>query len=71
MNIEEIIKSVNKSWPKNYIIRHLYVKLAPFLARDIVFFLASPEQKEYEIEKNNNLFPFINCITISEFYIKI
>lgn len=71
MNIEEIIKSVNKSWPKNYIIRYLYVKLAPFLARDIKFFLASPEQKEFELEKNINRFPFINCSTLADFYINL
>lgn len=26
----EIINSVDKSWPKDYIVRYLYVKLAPF-----------------------------------------
>ena len=71
MNIEEIIKSFNISCPNNYIIIYLYVKLAPFLARDIEFFLASPEQKEYELEKKINRFPFINCSTLADFYINL
>lgn len=71
MNINDIISQVDKSWPKNYIIRFLYVKLAPFLERDIEFFLASNEQKLIELKESTNRFPYVNCSTLADFYINI
>ncbi|MDE5888520.1 MAG: hypothetical protein K2H20_00715, partial [Bacilli bacterium] len=43
--IQRIINSVNLSWSKDYIIRYLYVNLAPFFKRDLKYFLASDEEK--------------------------
>lgn len=71
MNINDIISQVDKSWPKNYIIRFLYVKLAPFLERDLEFFLASHEQKLVELRENINRFPCVNCSTLADFYIEL
>lgn len=71
MSINDIISQVNKSWPKNYIIRFLYVKLAPFLERDLDFFLASNEQKLIELKENINRFPHINCSTLADFYVDL
>lgn len=71
MDINDIISQVDKSWPKNYIIRFLYVKLAPFLERDLEFFLASHEQKLAELRENINRFPHVNCSTLADFYIEL
>lgn len=71
MDINNIISQVNKSWPKNYIIRFLYVKLAPFLQRDLEFFLASDEQKLIELKENINRFPCVNCSTLADFYVDL
>lgn len=66
----KIISSVDKSWPKDYIIRYLYIKLAPFFERDLGYFLASDEEK-YEqylqgFVKNGR---HIVCSTFVDFYI--
>lgn len=44
-NKEEVIKNVNKSWPKDLIIRCLYVKLAPGFERDLDFFFLPIEEQ--------------------------
>lgn len=38
---DEIIRSVNKSWPKDLIIRYLYVKLAPVSKRLRLFYVSN------------------------------
>ena len=43
--MKEIINKVDKSWPKDYIIRYLYISLAPFFERDLNYFLLSDEEK--------------------------
>ena len=34
--MRNIIESVNTKWPKDYIIRYLYVKLAPFFQGEVI-----------------------------------
>ena len=68
----EIINSVDKSWPKDYIVRYLYVKLAPFFERDLGYFLASEEEKYEQYKKG-----FIKngrhivCSTFADFYVSL
>lgn len=68
----KVISEVDTKWPKDYIIRHLYVKMSPFFKRDIKYFLASPEMQKEEYEKG-----FINrgrdivCSTLADYYIDI
>ncbi len=70
--MQSIINNVDTSWPKDYIIRYLYVKLAPFFQRDLSYFLASDEEK-YRIYQQgfvNNGF-YIVCSTLADFYVNI
>lgn len=70
--MQQIINKVNLSWSKDFIIRYLYVKLAPFFRRDLKYFLASDEEKMTEYKKG-----FINrgtdivCSTISDFFVNL
>lgn len=70
--MQQIITQVSLSWPKDYIIRFLYVKLSPFFRRDLKYFLASDEEKMAEFQKG-----FINrgnnivCSTISDFFVNL
>ncbi len=70
--MQKIIRNVNLSWSKDYIIRYLYVNLAPFFKRDLKYFLASEEEKFIEYKKG-----FVNrgldivCSTISDFYVNL
>lgn len=70
--MKKIIDSINPSWPKDYIIRFLYINLAPFFQRDITYFLASDEQKWQEYKQG-----FINrgtnivCSTLADFYVNL
>lgn len=67
-----IINSVNSSWSKDYVIRYLYVKLAPYFRRDIKYFLASEEDKYKQFSQG-----FINrgrdvvCSTLSDYYVEL
>lgn len=68
---DEIIRSVNKSWPKDLIIRYLYVKLAPGFQRDLDFFMSPTEIQLAIISgeipfKKDNIHMF--CKTICEYY---
>lgn len=70
--MQDIINQVDTAWTKDYIIRYLYVKLAPFFQRDLTYFLATDEQKynEYQqgfITRGTN----IVCSTISDFYVNL
>lgn len=70
--IAEILRQVKFDWPKDYIIRFLYVKLAPIFQRDLDYFLASDEEKLRQFNKGFiNKVPYIVCATISDFYVEI
>lgn len=68
----EIINNVDRSWSKDYIVRYLYVKLAPFFKRDLGYFLASEEEKYEQYKKG-----FIKngrhivCSTFADFYVSL
>lgn len=70
MNV--IINKVNHSWPKDYIIRYLYINLAPFFQRDLEYFLANDSQKWEQYNQG-----FINrgkqvvCSTLADFYVNL
>lgn len=70
--LEQIINSVNSTWSKDYIIRYLYVKLAPYFRRDIKYFLASEDEKYKQFSQG-----FINrgrnivCSTLADYYVKL
>ena len=70
--IAEILRQVKFDWPKDYIIRFLYVKLAPVFQRDLDYFLASDEEKLKQFNQGFiNKTPYIVCATISDFYVEI
>ncbi len=70
--MQTIINNVDLSWPKDYIIRYLYIRLAPFFRRDLKYFLASDESKLEQFNAG-----FINrgtdivCSTISDFFVNL
>lgn len=70
--IQKIIDGVNLSWSKDYIIRYLYVNLAPFFRRDLKYFLATDEEKykEYQAGFINRGFDIV-CSTISDYFINL
>ncbi len=70
--MQKIIKSVNLSWPKDYIIRYLYVNLAPFFRRDLKYFLATDEEKyqQYQAGFINRGFDIV-CSTISDYFVNL
>lgn len=70
--IANVLRQVKFDWPKDYIIRFLYVKLAPFLQRDLNYFRATDEEKIRQFNNGFiNRFPYIVCATISDFYVEI
>lgn len=69
INHKQIIESVNPSWPKDLIVRYLYVKLAPTFKRDLSFFQASEKIQDYILKEH----PTFNrdkviCLTLCEYY---
>lgn len=64
-----MIASVNKSWPKDLIIRYLYVKLAPTFQRDMRFFRNSVEG-QLRIYQGPHFFDgtHVYCVTLCEYY---
>ncbi len=72
IEIEKILDSVDIHWPKDYIIRYLYVKLAPYFEHDLNFFLASQQEKMNQYKrgfyKRGNK---IVCSTLVDYYIEI
>ena len=70
---ESIIKSVNKSWPKDLIIRYLYVKLAPGFQRDLDYFLLPPNEQlalyQKGLKSKDNI--HMTCLTICQYYQKL
>lgn len=70
--ITKIISSINPKWSKDYIIRFLYVKLAPFFERDLEYFLKSPEE-QYSEYKSGFIYrvPKVVCSTLADFYVDL
>lgn len=70
--MRKIINNVDSNWPKDYIIRYLYVKLAPFFQKDLKYFLLNDEEKFQEYSKG-----FINrgrnivCSTLADYYVNL
>ena len=68
----ETINKVKSNWTKDLIIRYLYIKLAPNFQRDLLYFLASEEEKLKQYKQGFvNRFPNIVCSTLADFYVKI
>lgn len=70
--VEQIINSVQTNWSKDYIIRYLYVKLAPYFRKDLKYFLATEEEKfnEYQlgfVNRGKN----IVCSTLADYYVNL
>ncbi len=70
--MKAIICSVDTLWPKDYIIRFLYIRLAPFFQRDLKYFLSTDEEKYQEFSQG-----FINrgmnivCSTLADYYVEL
>ncbi len=70
--ISHLLKQVQSSWPKDVIIRYLYIKLAPCFKRDLKYFLAPEEVKEVEYAQGFiNRFPDVVCSTLADFYVNL
>lgn len=70
--MEKTINQVKSTWSKDLIIRYLYIKLAPFFKRDLLYFLSDQDTKQYEYEQGFiNRFPNIVCSTLSDFYVDL
>ena len=70
--ITHLLKQVQSSWPKDVIIRYLYIKLAPCFKRDLKYFLAPEEVKEAEYAQGFiNRFPDVVCSTLADFYVNL
>lgn len=70
--MDEIINQVKNTWSKDLIIRFLYIKLAPFVKRDLQYFLASDEERlqQYSLGFINR-FPDIVCSTLADYYVEL
>ncbi len=70
--MDEIINQVKNTWSKDLIIRFLYIKLAPFVKRDLQYFLASDEEKlrQYSLGFINR-FPDVVCSTLADYYVDL
>jgi hypothetical protein len=70
--MEEILKQINKSWPKDVIIRALYTNLAPFFQRDLTYFLAD-EQTQYQmyLDDFKDIKGYGVCKKIADFYMEL
>lgn len=70
--MEEVINQVQSNWSKDLVIRFLYIKLAPYFRRDILYFLANDEEKEIQYKQGFiNRFPHIVCSTLADFYVDL
>lgn len=70
--ITHLLKQVQSSWPKDVIIRYLYIKLAPCFKRDLKYFLAPEEVKKAEYAQGFiNRFPDVVCSTLADFYVNL
>jgi len=67
----KVIASVDRSWPRDYIIRFLYINLAYCFERDIHFFLATKEEQLAQYKKGFIKHEkYIVCSTLIDHYIK-
>lgn len=72
LEIDQIINSVPSNWSNDYIIRYLYVKLAPYFRKDLKYFLATEEEKFKEFKQG-----FVNrgrnivCSTLADYYVDL
>lgn len=70
--MEKVINQVRSTWSKDLIIRFLYIKLAPYFQRDLLYFLATDEEKDLQYKKGFiNRFPHIVCSTLADFYVDL
>ena len=70
--MEKIINQIQSNWSKDLIIRFLYIKLAPYFERDLLYFLASQKEKEEQYKQGFiNRFPHIVCATLADFYVDL
>lgn len=72
LRMEKVIKQVQSNWSKDLIIRFLYIKLAPYFSRDLLYFLADDEEKERQYKMGFiNRFPHVVCSTLADFYVDL
>lgn len=70
--MQRVINQVQINWPKDLIIRFLYIKLAPYFQRDLLFFLANDEEKEKQYRQGFvNRLPYVVCSTLADFYVNL
>lgn len=70
--MKNIINQVQSGWSKDLIIRFLYIKLAPYFQRDLLFFLVSDDEKEAQYRQGFiNRFPHVVCSTLADFYVDL
>lgn len=70
--MEKVINQVQNNWTKDLVIRFLYIKLAPYFKRDLLYFLASDREKELQYKQGFiNRFPNIVCSTLVDFYVDL
>lgn len=66
--MENVINQVPSNWSKDLIIRFLYIKLALYFQRYLLYFLANKEEKERQYKKGFiNRFLYIVCSNFSRF----
>ena len=70
--LELILKSIDYSWPKDLIIRYIYIKTAPLFKRDLTYFLKSKEE-QVEIYKSGftTKESEVVCSTLADFYVNL
>lgn len=70
--MEDLLNKIKKEWSKDYIIRFIYINLAPFYKRDLNYFLASEEEKyNIYLQGFTNNTPNVVCSTLADNYIDI
>lgn len=70
--MKKVINTVQNNWSKDLIVRFLYVKLAPYFQRDLLYFLSSDEEKERQFKQGFiNRFPHVVCSTLADFYVDL
>lgn len=67
----KVIKSVDRSWSKDHIIRYLYINLAYCFEQDPHYFLADPEEQFAQYKKGFNYDEkLVVCSTLVDYYIE-
>ncbi|MCM1052880.1 MAG: hypothetical protein NC483_02755 [Ruminococcus sp.] len=66
---QQVIDNINHAWPKDLIIRALYVRLAPFFERDLKFFFSDDQaQLEYVRTLSRTVDRKVICLSLCQFY---